>query len=181
MPYIGEIRVFGGNFAPVDWALCNGQLLPIADYTALYNLIGTIYGGDGVNTFALPNLQSRVPIGTGTYAGNTYMVGQTGGTETTTLTTVNMPAHTHTVTVTGTTTAGTLTSSEDGHRTTPGGNYPAVNGKNMYSTTTDGSKMAAVNTGNLTVSVAGQSLPVSNIQPYLAINYIICLNGIYPS
>ena len=177
MPYIGEIRVFGGNFAPVDWAFCNGQLLPIADYTALYTLIGTTYGGDGTNTFALPNLQSRVPIGAGTLSGNTYVLGQMDGTETTSLLVTNMPTHTHTIN-------GTVSmpvSSEDGHRTTPGSNYPAVNGQNIYSTTTDGSKMGAATTSNLTVGTTGQSIPFSNLQPYLALNFIICLNGIYPS
>jgi len=172
MPYIGEIRMFGGNFAPLGWAFCNGQALSISEYDTLFNLIGTIYGGDGVTTFNLPDLQSRIPVGTG----NVYALGDKAGVETVTLTVQNMPAHMHAVSGT----AGILTSSEDGHRTTPGNNYPAVNGQNMYSTTTDGSLMPAI-TPTLTAGSAGGSQPFSNIQPYLAINYIIALEGIFPT
>lgn len=172
MPYIGEIRMFGGNFAPVGWALCNGQALSISEYDTLYNLIGTIYGGDGVTFFNVPDLQSRIPVGTGTG----YVLGDKAGVEEITLTTQNMPAHTHVVSGT----AGILTSSEDGHKTAPGGNYPAVNGQNMYSTTTDNSLMPAI-TPTLTAGSTGGSQPFSNIQPYLAINYIIATEGIFPT
>jgi microcystin-dependent protein len=176
MPYIGEIRMFGGNFAPVGWVFCNGQPLDISQYYTLYNLIGTIYGGDGVNYFNAPDLQSRIPVGMGSNALGSFVLGAQGGVETVTLLTSNLPPHTHTVTGS----AGLLVSSEDGHRTTPGGNYPAVNGQNIYSTTTDGTLMTAA-TNNLTVGVAGGSQPFDNIQPYLAINYIICVDGIYPT
>ena len=176
MPYIGEIRMFGGNFAPLGWAFCNGQTLPISEYDTLYNLIGTTYGGDGVSTFNLPDLQSRIPVGTGSNGLGTFNLGDTGGVEEITLTTQNIPAHTHSVTGT----AGILTSSEDGHRTAPGSNYPAVNGQNMYSTTTDGSQMPAI-TPTLTVGSTGGTQPYSNIQPYLAINYIIATEGIFPT
>ena len=95
-PYIGEIRMFGGSFAPAGWAFCDGQLIPISENDALFNLIGTIYGGDGQETFALPNLQSRVPLHQGTgSAGTTYQIGETGGVETVTLTTQQIPSHTH--------------------------------------------------------------------------------------
>ncbi|MFL5743248.1 MAG: phage tail protein [Niastella sp.] len=177
MPYIGEIRVFAGNFAPAGWVFCNGSTLSIAQYDVLYTLIGTTYGGDGVNTFNVPDLSSRVPIGTGTMPGGpTYVLGQAGGTELNTLTTNNIP-HTHAITGS----AGMLTSSEDGHKITTAGNFPAVNGDRIYSTTTDNSVMAPAQL-NLTTSAAGTAgaLPISNIQPYLAVSYIICTEGIYP-
>jgi microcystin-dependent protein len=90
-PYIGEIRMFGGNFAPLSWAFCNGQTLPISEFAALFNLIGTTYGGDGQTTFALPNLQGRLPV----HQGNGFAMGQVGGSETVTLTTAQLPAHPH--------------------------------------------------------------------------------------
>src|SRR3954447_3535127 len=95
-PFIGEIRMFGGNFAPAGWAFCMGQLMPISENDTLFNLIGTIYGGDGQETFQLPNLQSRVPVHMGTGGGlSTYTIGQQGGVETVTLTTQQIPVHTH--------------------------------------------------------------------------------------
>lgn len=168
--------MFGGNFAPVGWAFCNGQTLPISEYDALFNLIGTIYGGDGQTTFNLPDLQSRIPVGTGSNALGTFTLGDKAGVETITLGTSNMPAHSHAITGT----AGILTSSEDGHRTSPAGNYPAVNGQNMYSTTTDGSLMPAI-TPTLTAGATGGSQPFDKVQPYLAINYIIATEGIFPT
>src|SRR5512141_2176538 len=95
-PFIGEIRIFGGNFAPAGWAFCSGQLMPISENDALFNLIGTTYGGDGQNTFALPNLQGRLPMHTGTGAGlSTRMIGESGGVETVTLTSQQIPTHSH--------------------------------------------------------------------------------------
>ncbi|MEM5775263.1 MAG: tail fiber protein, partial [Anaerolineaceae bacterium] len=94
IPYIGEIKMFGGNFAPVGWALCNGQLLPISQYDALFVLIGTTYGGDGQTTFALPDLQGRIPIHTGNLAGNSFQIGEAAGTEMVTLATTQLPMHT---------------------------------------------------------------------------------------
>lgn len=179
MPVIGEVRMFGGNFAPAGWAMCNGQLIAISQNDALFTLIGTTYGGDGVNTFGLPNLQSRVPVGTGQGPGlPLYVLGQIGGTEANTLTPGNIALHTHPVTGT----AGILSSGEDGHRATPVGMNPAVNGDLIYSTTTDNTQMAPA-VVNLTTNLAGIAgpSPVSNLQPYLAINFIICLEGIYPT
>src|SRR5215469_10763681 len=95
-PYLGEIRIFGFNFAPVGWHLCDGALLPISEYDALYQLIGTLYGGDGQNTFALPDLRSRVPVHMGPGPGNSFQVGQMGGAAQVTLTTAQIPSHTHT-------------------------------------------------------------------------------------
>ena len=171
--------MFAGNYAPADWVLCDGRSLDIATYDTLFYLIGTTYGGDGVNNFNVPDLRSRVPIHPGTGTGGTiYALGQTGGTETNTLTISTMPVHNHPITGS----ASLLVSSEDGHKTTPGGNYPAVNGQNIYSTTTDGSA-TGLSTVNLTTSSAGQASPqpISNVQPYLTINYIICAFGIYPT
>src|SRR3954471_2423308 len=109
-PFVGEIRMFGGNFAPVGWAFCDGQLMPISENDVLFNLIGTTYGGDGQETFALPNLQSRVPIhqGTNPQNGIAYSLGETGGVEQVTLTTQQIPAHTHSVAATTAATGQTL-------------------------------------------------------------------------
>jgi microcystin-dependent protein len=178
MPYIGEIRVFAGSFAPQGWAFCNGATLPISIYDVLYSLIGTTYGGDGMNTFNVPDMRSRVPIGTGTVPGGlTYAIGQRGGTEANTLTFNNI-SHTHAITGS----AGMLVSGEDGHKLPSVGNYPAVNGDYIYSTTTDNTVMAPAQI-NLTTGLAGaDSLqPLNNIQPYLTANYIICIEGIYPT
>jgi microcystin-dependent protein len=180
MPYIGEVRLFAGNYAPTDWILCDGRALDIATYDVLYALIGTTYGGDGVNYFNVPDLRSRIPVGMGTASwGTTYSIGQTGGTETNTLNTSTMPAHSHSLT--GATVSPLLVSSEDGHKTTPGGNYPAVNGQTIYSTTTDSAKMPVA--VNLTTSGSGVASPqpFTNVQPYITVNYIICAFGIYPT
>jgi microcystin-dependent protein len=179
MPYIGEVRMFAGNYAPADWVLCDGRALDIASYDTLFFLIGTTYGGDGVNYFNVPDFRGRVPLHAGTATWGTYLLGDRGGTETNTLNTSTMPAHSHPLT--GVSVASLSVSTEDGHKTTPGANYPAVNGQNIYSTTTDGSATGSA-TINLVTASSGQAnpQPISNMQPYLAINYIICAFGIYP-
>lgn len=167
--FIGEIRMFGGNFAPQGWALCNGQLLPISQNQALFSLIGTYYGGDGVQTFALPNLQSRVPIHQGQGLGlSPYVMGQNGGTENVTLTTQQMPSHSHPVNAVG----------SPGGANRVGGNLLANSSSgNVYNAPpSDGTTLAAAAIGN-----NGSSQPHANIQPYLCINFIIALQGIYPS
>jgi microcystin-dependent protein len=169
-PFIGEIRMVGFNFAPYGWALCNGQLMSISQNTALFSLLGTYYGGDGVNTFALPNLQSRVPIHQGTGPGLTpYVIGQTGGTENVTLTTQQMPQHNHTI--------GCVNSG--GNQASPSNNYPAMESTGTsldYSNSNPNATM-----GPLTVGFNGNSLPHPNIQPYLCVNFVIALTGIFPS
>jgi microcystin-dependent protein len=162
-PFIGEIRMFAGNFAPVDWMFCEGQLLPISENEALFSLIGTTYGGDGQTTFALPDLRGRAPIHVGP---NTFW-GQMAGVENVTLTVSQIPAHTH---VAG---AG----SANGVSDDPTGRVPARNaaGVPQYGTTAD----TSLATGALLS--AGGSQSHSNVQPYLAINYIISLFGIFPS
>jgi microcystin-dependent protein len=168
-PFIGEIRCFGFNFAPVGWAFCNGQLTPISQNSALFNLIGTTYGGDGQSTFALPDLQSRVPVHQGSFAGTNFILGQSGGVETVTLTTQTMPAHGHAITATSN--AATL------KRPVTNTFYAASSsGNNFYEAGTSLTALASN-----TVSSVGAGQPHSNIQPYLTLNWCISLFGIFPS
>jgi microcystin-dependent protein len=165
-PYIGEIRLVGFNFAPVDWALCNGALLSISQNAALFSLLGTTYGGDGINTFALPNLQSRVAIHLGTLAGASYPEGQYAGVENVTLTTAQMPSHNHSIPVVA----------AAGNAPSPAGALIASAPEEQFAAVAS----ATSSMGNM-VAAAGSSQPHSNIQPYLALNYIIALYGIFPS
>jgi microcystin-dependent protein len=177
-PYVGEIRMFGGNFAPRNWMLCTGQLLAISQYSALFSLIGTTYGGNGTTNFALPNLQSRVTVGQGTGAGLTpRTIGEVGGTETVTVSTAQMPAHTHGLIASQTVATG--------GGQTPGSSYvlgtPSGNGH--FYTLDDGSQPPPT-PGNLTsnsCSMAGSSLPHENLMPILCVNYIIAMVGVFPS
>jgi microcystin-dependent protein len=169
-PYVGEIRMFGGNFAPAGWMFCGGQLLPISENETLFQLIGTTYGGDGESTFALPNLQSRVPLHMGTGpSGTTYTLGEMAGVEEVTLTVQQIPVHTHPML--GST---TLASSAD-----PGGNVVAQSrtaSVDMY-LEDDPTVSLAPNA----ITPVGGSQPHTNMQPFLCINYIISLFGIFPS
>lgn len=196
---IGEIRAFGGNFAPANWALCQGQTLPIAQYTALFSILGTTYGGDGQSNFQLPNIQSRVVIGAGQGLGlPNYDLGNVVGEEGHTLTVAEMPQHTHTATTQNNTTPASATVSlmginNNGNKPDAPGNVLAQDpeGKTIYAP--GNSTKVAMNAGSVvlntistnaptvTVNVTGQSLPHNNIQPVLGVNYIICLEGIYPS
>jgi microcystin-dependent protein len=175
--YIGSISMMGFNFAPTGWALCNGQTLSISQNTALFSLIGTTYGGNGVSTFQLPNLQSSVPIHQGTGAGlSTYVIGQVGGAENVTLNTNQIPAHSHSFN--GSATAGaqsspsgaTLAESNTGTPHTPNLNVP------NFVTSAPNANMAGS-----TISNAGGNVPHTNIQPYLVISFVIALVGIFPS
>ncbi len=167
-PYVGEIRMFGGNFAPAGWMFCDGQLLPISENETLFQLIGTTYGGDGQETFALPNLQSRVPIHMGTGPdGTTYTLAELAGTETVTLTTQQMPIHNHAL----------LASTGPGNVNVPAGNVTAESaGVKIYIEDTPSTPMNAAD-----ITPVGGSQPHENVQPYLCINYIISLFGIFPS
>lgn len=172
--FIGIIKIFGGNFAPRGWAFCNGQLVSIAEYEALYSLIGTTFGGDGQVTFALPDLRSRKPIGTGQGPGlSSYVQGQTGGVETVTLTTATIPAHSHNLNV----------SSNDGNVHKPTAANAVAAAKDVNGDTIDSFTTAAPNTAlpSASVSSSGSNSPHNNIDPFLATNYIICLEGIYPT
>ena len=164
-PFVGEIRPVPFNFAPVGWALCNGQTLSIAENEVLYVLIGTTYGGDGVNTFNLPNLQSRIPIGTGQGPGlSPYVIGQAGGVESVTLTANHLPQHNHVA----------IASSDHATSYSPVGNVPAVAARNVYSTSQPDTTMHALES-------AGGNQPHDNRQPFLVVNYIIALEGVFPS
>ncbi|RSK42375.1 phage tail protein [Hymenobacter perfusus] len=177
--YLGEIRIFGGNFAPVDWLFCQGQLLQISDNEALYTLLGTTYGGDGVNTFALPNMTSRVTVGQGQGPGlSNYVTGQLMGTENVTLTTAQLPVHSHAFN--GTVNA--VTGDSATGQTNPTGAYFSDRGESAYNTAL-GDAPTTLGTGALVgqIAPAGGSRPHTNIQPVTAINYIIATTGIWPS
>ncbi|MGB6373934.1 MAG: tail fiber protein [Methylocella sp.] len=167
----------GFNFAPVGWAFCNGQLLSISQNTALFSLLGTTYGGDGVTNFALPNLQSRAPVGFGQGPGlSPYTLGQTTGTETVTLTVAQMPAHNHLVAANAANATASSPSGNDlAQSLEPSGRGTPVN---TYSTPP---MTAPVTLDPAAVKPSGGSQPHANIQPVLAMNYIIALQGIYPS
>jgi microcystin-dependent protein len=175
---MAEIRMFAGNFAPRAWFFCQGQLLSIAQNTALFSLVGTTYGGDGQVTFGLPDFRGRVAVGTGNGAGlPSVVLGEMAGTPTTTLLSINLPAHNHQVTGNVTPRAsGDLGSAESPESAFPAGGN---NGSKPYSATAD-TTMQAIQI-NLPTTVAGSSAPVSIMQPYLGMNYIICSEGIYPS
>lgn len=174
-PFLGEIRMFGGNFAPRTWAFCNGQLLSIAQNSALFSLLGTTYGGDGVTTFGLPNLQSRVPLHAGTLGSDTYTLGQPSGVEAVTLTTLNLPTHTHTLN----TTAAAGTTNVPNSSTVLADVGPAgITTVNVYKPF-DGSAQVALSSN--AVSTAGQNQSHDNMQPFLTLNFIIALEGIFPS
>jgi microcystin-dependent protein len=173
---IAEIRMFAGNFAPRNWAYCNGQILPIAQNQALFSLLGTTYGGNGQTTFALPNMQSRVAVGTGNGPGlSIYQLGQQTGTETNTITAGNIPSHTHAIGGA----AKMLTTTAAANANTPGGNYFANDGSPRYKASGGGGTMKPA-TVALALGPSGGT-PVPNIMPYLGISYIICLFGIFPS
>jgi microcystin-dependent protein len=170
-PWLGEIALVAFNFAPQGWAFCNGQLLSIAQNTALFSLLGTTYGGDGVSTFALPNLQSRVPLHFGQGPGlSSYALGQTVGQESVTLQTPQIPAHTHSYTPQATTASGGAIS--------PAGALWAESGTGdtIYQQGNSNAQMAPQTLGN-----TGGGQPHENRQPLLALNYIIALVGIFPS
>lgn len=163
-PYVGEIRMFAGNFPPNGWMFCEGALLPISENETLFNLIGTTYGGDGQETFALPNLASRLPI----HVGNGFVQGEMGGTESVTLTVNQIPTHSHVP----------MANSANGNSANPAnciwGNFTDAT---IYAT-------AAVNPGGLmnaaAAGISGGSQPHDNMMPYLCVNFIISLFGIFP-
>ena len=167
-PYIGEIRMFAGNFAPAGWMFCEGQTLPISENDALFTLIGTTYGGDGQETFNLPNLQSRIPIHMGAGPdGTTYQLAEMAGTEQETLTTQQIPVHTHNL----------LASAAGGLINTPGGNITGESAAvKIYLEDTPSLAM-----NPQAISPVGGSQPHENTQPFLCINFIISLFGVFPT
>lgn len=178
--YMSEIRMFAGNFAPQSWAFCQGQTQSIAQNTALFALLGTTYGGNGQTTFNLPDLRGRVPVHTGQGAGlSNYQLGQTGGTESVTLTAVNVGGHTHAVSGN----AGIAIASGEGTTPVAVNNFLAGNGDAIYSSATDNSAMAPASLSGVTVAAQTPSgnTPINTVQPYIGMNFIICLFGIFPS
>jgi len=163
-PFIGEIRMFAGNFAPAGWAFCDGSLLPISGNETLFTLIGTTYGGDGVSTFALPDLRSRVPV----HAGPGFVLGQTGGAETVTLTVPELPVHNHIP----------AADNNAGTAAAPGGNVWAAS--NNYFQFAPGSGAAALMSAQA-VGSDGGSQPHENMLPFLAVNFILSLFGVFPT
>ncbi|KAB2810665.1 phage tail protein [Pimelobacter simplex] len=176
LPFIGEIRLFAGSFAPVGWMLCQGQTLPISENDTLFQLIGTTYGGDGQETFQLPDLQGRVPLhqGQGT-SGTTYQIGETGGVEQVTLTTQQIPSHRHGFGV---------FQGLPGTQVSPVGSAPAIS-LNVVPYVNDPVDLTSPPPSNVfapaAVAPTGGSQPHENMQPYLGLNFIIALYGVYPS
>lgn len=198
-PYLAEIRLFAGNFQPLSYQFCAGQSMSIAVNTALYALIGTTYGGDGIQTFNLPDLRGRVPVGTFTGPGLPPIdLGEVGGVEEYTLTSANMPIHTHMLVgagaapITGTITATMNVSTATGSGT-PEGSFLGADVSGLYANAATGtdtlnSAAVSVNTSGLGVNLnaiqigaTGGSQPVNNLQPFLVLNYIIAVEGIFPS
>jgi microcystin-dependent protein len=162
-PYVGEIRIFAGNFAPAGWMFCEGQLLPISENETLFNLIGTTYGGDGQSTFALPDLQGRLPL----HWGNGFTLAETGGAEEITLTVNQIPVHSHAF----------LASTDPGNAVGPQGNVLA----NPFNTFPYFPSTASTPLNAQSLAPVGGSQPHSNFQPYLCVDFIISLFGIFPS
>jgi microcystin-dependent protein len=170
-PFLGEIRMFGGNFAPTGWELCNGQLLAISQYAALFSILGTTYGGNGQTTFALPDLRGRAPVHQGQGTGlSAYVVGESTGVERVTLNTSQMPAHTHTVNADG----------QGSGKNSPASNFPgivsAAAAEKPYSAGPSNTTMAPSMVGP-----TGGNQPVPIIQPVLCVTFIIAMQGIFPS
>jgi microcystin-dependent protein len=167
-PYVGEIRMFAGTFAPNGWMLCEGQLLPISENETLFNLIGTTYGGDGESTFALPDLRGRVPIHSGTSNfGTTFQLAESGGVEQVTLTVQQIPTHSHPFSV----------STASAGQSAPTGSLPG----NSTSVDLYREDVIGANMSPQAITSVGGSQPHSNFQPYLCLNFIISLFGIFPS
>lgn len=168
-PFIGEIKLFGGNFSILGFAICQGQLLSISQNDALFSLIGTTYGGDGINTFALPDLRGRIPIEQGAGVGlSNRLIGQNGGNESVTLIAGQLPSHSHAMNCSGAT----------GTSSSPANNFWAAQPALLQY---DAVSSPGATTKSNAVSNAGGNLPHQNLQPYLTINYLIALQGIYPS
>ena len=161
-PYLGEIRIFAGNYAPVNWAMCDGQLLQIAQYDALFSLIGTSYGGDGLNTFALPDLRGRLPI----HQGGGFVTGGAAGAETVTLTAQQLAGHTHPL----------MASTALATQESPAGNVTGQTEIALYGNESPSGPM-----NGQALPPVGGSQPHDNVQPFLCLTFIICTNGIYPT
>lgn len=190
-PYIASVDLWAGTYAPRGWVFCQGQLLSISQFSAVFSLVGTVYGGDGRTTFGLPDLRGRVPVGAGQSPGTSlYQLGQQGGTEAATLTISNMPTHTHTVTVTSPTISGKLMAYKGRGALTadPAGavlSQPST-GNEIYSTSSSNTDMGStalsitLTGGGVTLANTGSSMPFNILQPYTCVNYIFALEGLFP-
>ena len=177
-PYLGTISIFAGNFAPRAWMFCQGQLLPISQYDALFALLGTTYGGDGQTTFGLPDLRGRHAVAAGQGIGlSQYTLGEMAGVESTTLLSIQMPTHNHGV-VTATLQQQASTVNNSGV-SSPAAAYPAA-GSQVYAATSD-ETMGAPFSGMGTSSISGSSQPVDTRSPYIAMNFVIAVEGLFPS
>lgn len=178
--FIGIIKIFGGTFAPRGWFFCQGQLLSIAQYQALFTILGTNYGGDGVTTFALPNLSGQAPIGTGVSRfGSRYDLAQVGGTETTRLDIVNIPPHQHNPKLHASTANATQSTPSS---TSVPATCGKLDGRNFDNSLgySDATPDVLMSNAMATEDVVGGGTPINNMQPYMAMNYVICVEGIYP-
>jgi microcystin-dependent protein len=164
-PYVGEIRMFAGNFAPAGWMFCEGQLLPISEYETLFNLIGTTYGGDGQSTFALPDLRGRIPL----HMGSGFTLAETGGAEEITLTVSQIPGHNHVF----------LASNDNANATAP--SQQALATTTAATVTAYGTDAPLAQLPSSSTNAVGGSQPHTNFQPYLCVDFIISLFGIFPS
>jgi microcystin-dependent protein len=170
-PFVAEVRLVGFNFAPTGWAQCNGQLIPISQNTALFSLLGTMYGGDGKSTFALPNIQGQAVLGPGQSQGTSeYVEGQAGGSQAVTLLTSEMPSHNH----------GAQASIDDAQFQAPAQDRALATSNPGFAYQTN-STQNLVNMDPQTLGVAGESVPHNNMQPYLVMNFIIALQGVFPA
>jgi microcystin-dependent protein len=172
-PFVGEIQIFGFNFAPVNWALCNGQTVPITQNSALFSIVGTTYGGNGVSTFALPDLQNRLPVhsGQGPSLSN-YVFGQASGASSVALTQGQLPSHTHTA---GSPVAAAATTAN------PVGAFPAQAASGTPYAATAGATMGGTKVAAPTLGLAGSGLPHNNLMPYQCVNFCISLYGVFPT
>ena len=167
-PFVGEIRMFAGNFAPAGWMFCEGQLLPISENETLFNLIGTTYGGDGQSTFQLPDLRGRLPVHAGSFGGNTFTLAESAGVESVTLTTQQIPIHTHPM---------QCSSGGQANTSNPQAAIAAPSDISQYSTAGATVQMGTPATSS---DIAGGSQPHTNFMPYLCVNFIISLFGLFP-
>lgn len=170
--FIGEIRMFAGNFAPRDWMQCNGQILPISQYQALYSILGKAYGGDGIKTFGLPNLNGRVPMHFGQQGQDKYhTIGEADGESSYALSVKEMPTHSHSARLKG---------ANQGNKESPAGNVPGASAGYKAYSHPSGGVLANMDGKSLAVGNTGMSTPHENMQPYAVTNFIICVVGIYP-
>jgi microcystin-dependent protein len=179
--YIGVFKMFGGTYAPRGWMFCQGQLLSISQFTALFSILGNTYGGDGMTTFALPNLGGMVPIGSGTSrsSGNTYMLGQLGGSETNVLETKNIPAHKHNTKVHASTANAAYSQPTKTSVLAASGKPIGRDFENSYSYN-DATPDVELSDQTITEDIVGAGAPFKNMQPFMVVNYIICIEGLYP-